>query len=405
MSRQVVSKRAFASLNGSPKPTDVVFVGAARTAVGTFRGALSKFSAPQLGSIAIKGALEKAGVKPEQVDEVFMGNVISAGMGQAPARQAALGAGLPVSTVTTTVNKVCASGMKTVELGGLTLAAGLANVVVAGGMESMSNVPFYVPRGHGYGNTTMYDGILRDGLTDVYDDIHMGICAEETAQKYGFTREQQDAHAVQSYTRSAEAWKRGQFANEIVPVVIKDKKKDVAFAEDEEYKKIDFSKIPQLKSAFKKDGTVTAANSSTLNDGASALVMTTRGFAEENGLKPIAELISMGDAETNPKLFTIAPSLALPIALKRAGVSKDDISLFEFNEAFSVVCLANEKILELDPKKCNVAGGAVSLGHPIGSSGARIIVTLINLLKGGELGAAAICNGGGGASSLVIRKI
>ena len=227
---------------------------AARTAVGTFRGALAKFSAPQLGSIAIKGALEKAGVKPEQVDEVFMGNVISAGMGQAPTRQATLGAGLPVSTVTTTINKVCASGMKAIEMGGLTLAAGLANVVVAGGMESMSQVPFYAPRGHGYGNTTLYDGILRDGLTDVYDNIHMGVCAEETAAKYNISREQQDAHAMMSYTRSAEAWKKGQFANEIVPITIKDKKKDIVFNEDEEYKKIDFSKIPGLKGAFQKDG-------------------------------------------------------------------------------------------------------------------------------------------------------
>lgn len=268
-------------------------------------------------------------------------------------------------------------------------------------MESMSQVPFYAPRGHGYGNTTLYDGILRDGLTDVYDDIHMGVCAEETAAKYEITREQQDAYAIQSYTRSAEAWRKGVFANEIVPIVIKDKKKEIVFKEDEEYKKIDFSKIPGLKGAFKKDGTVTAANSSTLNDGASAVVMTTRAFAEENGLKPIAELISIGDAETNPKLFTIAPSLALPIALKRAGISKDDISLFEFNEAFAVVNLANEKIMQLNPEKCNVAGGAVSLGHPIGSSGSRIVVTLINLLKSGELGAAAICNGGAFASYFI----
>lgn len=262
-------------------------------------------------------------------------------------------------------------------------------------MESMSNVPFYAPRGHGYGNTTLYDGILRDGLTDVYDSIHMGVCADETAAKYGITREQQDEYAIKSYTRSAEAWKKGLFANEVVPISIKDKKKEIVFQEDEDYKKIDFSKIPSLKGAFTKDGTVTAANSSTLNDGASALVMTTRAYAEEKGLKPIAELISIGDAATAPKLFTIAPSIALPIALKRAGISKDDISLFEFNEAFAVVNLANEKILQLDPSKCNIAGGAVSLGHPIGSSGSRIVVTLINLLKSGELGAAGICNGGG----------
>ncbi|KXS20136.1 acetyl-CoA acetyltransferase [Gonapodya prolifera JEL478] len=399
-----LGRRTYATL--APKPNDVVFVAAARTPVGSFKGSLASLTAPQLGAIAIKGALERAGLKPEEVNEVFMGNVVSANLGQAPARQAVIGADLPKSVVCTTVNKVCASGMKTIMLGALTLQAGLNDVVVAGGMESMSNIPYYVPRNAiGFGHSQLLDGIVRDGLQDAYEPIAMGVCAEETAEKHNISREQQDEYAIRSYTMAAEAWKTGKFKSEVLPVTIQSKKKTIVVEEDEEYKRIDFSKVPGLKSAFKSGGSVTAANSSTLNDGASAVVLTTRAFAESRGLKPIAELVSQGDAETSPREFTIAPSLSLPIALKRAGISKEDISLFEINEAFSVVPLANQKLLQLDPSKVNVAGGAVSLGHAIGNSGTRIVVSLINLLKSGELGAAGICNGGGGASTIIIRKI
>ncbi|KAJ3339993.1 erg10, acetyl-CoA C-acetyltransferase [Gonapodya sp. JEL0774] len=391
-----IGRRSYATV-AQKKPNDVVFVAAARTPVGAFRGSLAPLTAPQLGAIAIKGVLEKAGLKPEEVNEVIMGNVVSANLGQAPTRQAVIGAGLPTSVVCTTINKVCASGMKSIMVGALTLQAGLNDVVVAGGMESMSNIPYYVPRNAiGYGHSQLLDGIVRDGLQDAYEPIAMGVCAEETAENYKISREQQDEHAITSYKRSAEAWKAGVFKNEVLPVTVQDKKKTVVVEEDEEYKRIDFSKVPGLKSPFKKGGSVTAANSSTLNDGASAVVLTTRAFAEKRGLTPLAELITQADAETTPREFTIAPSLAVPLLLKRAGLSKDDISLFEFNEAFSVVVLANQQILQLDSSKVNVAGGAVSLGHPIGNSGSRIVVSLINLLKSGELGVASICNGGGG---------
>ncbi|KAJ3100791.1 erg10, acetyl-CoA C-acetyltransferase [Phlyctochytrium bullatum] len=358
-----------------------------------------------MSSEAIRGAIDKAGLTPQDVEEVYMGNVVSAGLGQAPARQAALKAGCPESTEATTINKVCASGLKSVIFATQTLQTGARKVIVAGGMESMSNVPFYFPRGAQYGQQIVHDGIVKDGLTDVYNQIHMGVCAEETAAEYKISREEQDAHAIESYTRAAEAWKKGLFKAEVVPVTIKDKKGDKVVAEDEEYRNVKFDKIPSLNAAFVKNGTVTAANSSTLNDGASALALTTREEAEKRGLTPLARIVSFGDAACSPKRFTIAPSLAIPIALQRAGLGVSDVSLFEINEAFSVVVRANEKILGLDPAKVNIAGGGVSLGHPIGSSGSRILVSLVHLLKKGQIGVAGICNGGGAASAMVIEKL
>ncbi|KAI8804514.1 Thiolase, N-terminal domain-containing protein [Cladochytrium replicatum] len=388
---------------------EVVIVSAARTPVGSFQKSLASAQAPALGATAIRAAVERAGIAPSDVEEVFMGNVISSNLGQAPARQAALGAGLPESTEATTINKVCASGLKAVILATQTLQVGARSVVVAGGMESMSNVPYYMPRGgFQYGHQSVSDGIIKDGLWDVYDQIHMGVCAERTAEKYGITREQQDAHAIQSYQRSAAAWSRSAFASEIVPVVLPPPKKgapSVTVSEDEEYKRINLDKVPTLRSAFIKDGTVTAANSSTLNDGASAVVLTTRKRAEELGLKPLARVLSYADAACAPTLFTIAPSLAMPKALEIAGVKIQDVDLFEINEAFSVVVLANEKILGLDPSKVNVNGGGVSLGHPIGSSGSRILVSLVHALKPGQLGLTGICNGGGAASSVLIERL
>ena len=333
-----------------------------------------------------------------------MGMVLQAGAGQAPARQVVFGAGMRETTEATTINKVCASGMKAITMAAQSLMVGSRSIMVAGGMESMSNVPFYAPRGAAYGNQTLLDGIVHDGLTDVYDRIHMGLCAEDTAAKYGITREQQDAHAIQSYTRSAEAWKKGVFDSEIVPVTIKSRGKDTVISVDEEYTNVKFDKIPGLKPVFKKDGTVTAANASTLNDGASALVLMTEERAHALGLKPLAEIVSFADAATHPKEFTIAPSLAVPAALQLANLTENDISLYEFNEAFSVVALANEKILGLNPAQVNVAGGAVSLGHPIGSSGSRIVTTLVHLLKSGQYGCASICNGGGAATAVVVKK-
>ncbi|KAI9207423.1 Thiolase, N-terminal domain-containing protein [Polychytrium aggregatum] len=385
---------------------EVVIVAAVRTPVGSFQKSLAKFTATELGALAIKGALAKVPNLPvAQVEEVFMGNVVSAGLGQAPARQAALKAGLLDSTEATTVNKVCASGSKAVIFAAETLALGHRSVVVAGGMESMSNVPFYFPRGAQFGHQTAQDGIIKDGLWDVYNNVHMGNCAEETAVEYNITREEQDAHAISSYKRSAEAWEKGLFKEEVIPVTIKSPKGDKIIDRDEEYTNVKFDKIPTLKGVFVKSGTVTAANSSTLNDGASALILTTRAKADELGIKPLARILSFGEAATAPKKFTIAPSLAIPIALKRAGLSKDDVSLFEINEAFSAVVKANEKILSLDPAKINVAGGAVSLGHPIGSSGSRILVSLVHLLKPGQIGVTGICNGGGAASSIVIERL
>ncbi|KAF9947592.1 erg10, acetyl-CoA C-acetyltransferase [Mortierella alpina] len=398
--RQVRSYSTAKGLN------EVVIVSAVRTPVGCFNGALKKFTAPQLGSIAIRGAIEKAGIKADQVEEVYMGNVLQANVGQSPARQATLGAGCPLTTEATTINKVCASGMKAVMLAAQGLQTGARDVMVAGGMESMSNVPFYSPRNAGYGHQTLTDGIIKDGLWDVYNQFHMGNCAENTADKLKITREQQDAHAIESYTRAAKAWKDGVFANEIVPVTIKDKKGDKFFAEDEEYKNVKFDKIPSLKPVFQKEnGTVTAANASSLNDGASALLLMTRAKADELGIKPLARILSFADAAIAPVDFPIAPAAAFPKALEKANLKIEDIDLFEFNEAFSVVALANNQLLGLDPKKVNIAGGAVGLGHPIGSSGSRILVTLTHLLKPGQKGGAAICNGGGAASAMVIERL
>ncbi|CAI2161803.1 15514_t:CDS:10 [Funneliformis geosporum] len=376
----------------------VVILSAVRTPVGCFNGSLKKLTAPELGAIAAKGALEKSRLKPEQIEELYFGNVLQANIGQSPARQVVIKAGLPTSTEATTINKVCASGMKAVILAAQNLALGDRSIMIAGGMESMSNAPFYVSRNALYGHQTMFDGIIKDGLWD-------GNCAENTAKKYNISREVQDEHAIESYKRAAEAWKNGVFKNEIIPVEINERGKTIVIDEDEEYKNVKFDKIKTLKTVFQKDGTVTAANSSTLNDGASALTLATRSKADELGLKPLARIISYGDAAVDPIDFTIAPSHALPAALKKAGLSISDISLFEFNEAFSVVARANEQILGLDPSKVNVAGGAVALGHPIGSSGSRILVTLLHLLKPGQLGAATICNGGGAASSIIIERL
>ncbi|KAJ3022023.1 erg10, acetyl-CoA C-acetyltransferase [Thoreauomyces humboldtii] len=397
--------RSYATTSANSHLNEVVIVAAARTPVGSFQKSLAKVSATQLGAFAIKGALAQAGIAANEIQEVYMGNVVSANLGQAPARQAALLAGLPESTEATTINKVCSSGLKAVILAYQSLQLGHRDVMVAGGMESMSNAPFYFPRGAQFGHQQAVDAIIKDGLWDVYNQIHMGTCAEETATEYGITREMQDEHAIASYTRAAEAWKNGLFKNEIVPVTIKDRKGEKVISEDEEYKNIKFDKVPTLKSAFLKGGSVTAANASTLNDGASALILTTRAKADALGLKPLARILSFADAATSPKKFTIAPSLAIPIALKRAGLSLNDISLFEINEAFSVVVRANEQILGLDPSKVNVAGGGVALGHPIGSSGSRILTSLVHLLKQGQVGVAGICNGGGAASSLIVERL
>ncbi|KAF9210856.1 erg10, acetyl-CoA C-acetyltransferase [Podila verticillata] len=395
--------RTYSTVKGL---NEVVIVSAARTPVGAFQGALKKFTAPQLGSIAIRGAIEKAGIRADQVEEVYMGNVIQAGEGQSPARQAALGAGCPLSTEATTINKVCAAGMKSVMLAAQGLQTGAREIMVAGGMESMSNVPYYSPRNAGYGHQTLTDGIIKDGLWDVYNQFHMGNCAENTAAKMNITREQQDAHAIESYTRAAKAWKAGVFTEEVIPVVIKDKRGDKIVNEDEEFKNVKFDKIPGLKPVFQKEnGTVTAANASSLNDGASALVLMTRAKADELGIKPLAKILSFADAAIAPIDFPIAPATAFPKALEKANLKVEDIDLFEFNEAFSVVALANNELLGLDPAKVNIAGGAVGLGHPIGSSGARILVTLTHLLKKGQKGGAAICNGGGAASAMIIERL
>ncbi|WP_027385494.1 acetyl-CoA C-acyltransferase [Chryseobacterium gregarium] len=390
---------------------EVFIVSAVRTPMGSFMGSLSTVPATKLGSVAVKGALDKIGLDPKAVQEIYMGNVLQAGEGQAPARQVALGAGLSVETPSTTVNKVCASGMKAVTMAAQAIKAGDADVIVAGGMENMSSVPHYYNAriAAKLGDVKMQDGMVLDGLTDVYNKVHMGVCAEKCATDYGFSREDQDQFAIESYTRAAKAWSEGKFTDEVVAVEIPQRKGDaIIFAEDEEYKAVKFDKIPTLPTVFKKDeGTVTAANASTLNDGASALILVSREKMEELGLKPLARIVSYADAAQEPENFTTAPSKALPIALKKAGLELTDIDFFEFNEAFSVVGLANNKILGLDASKVNIHGGAVALGHPLGSSGSRIIVTLINILKqnNGKYGAAAICNGGGGASAIVIENI
>jgi len=390
---------------------EVVIVAAVRTPIGSFGGALKEFSATALGAIAIRGALEKAGVSAAQVEEVLMGCVLQGNLGQAPARQAAKGAGLPDEVVCTTVNKVCASGLKAVTQGAQAIALGDAGIVVAGGMESMSNLPFYVEQlrwGNKYGNTALIDGLAKDGLTDAYDGKAMGNAAELCASTCGISREAQDAFAIASYQRSQAAWASGKFDPEIVPVKIPQRKGDpVLFAKDEEPYNVKFDKIPELKPAFQKDGTVTAANASTLNDGAAALVMMSREKAEQLGLKPLARILGYADAEQTPEWFTTTPAIAVPKAVARAGLKMRDIEYWELNEAFSVVGIENTKRMQLDPARVNVNGGAVSMGHPLGASGARILVTLLHILRqrGARYGAAGICNGGGGASAIVIENL
>jgi len=388
-------------------PNEVVIVSAARTPVGNYQGGLKGFTAPQLGVIAVKKALEKANVNPELVEEVYMGHVIQGNSGQSPARQVALGSGLKNTTEATTINKVCASGMKAITLASQSIQLGHRSVMVAGGMESMSQAPYYLPRVNpAFGHVQMKDSLLIDGLWDVYNDFHMGNCAEKAAKDHQISREMQDDHAVQTYRRAEEAWKKGAFKDEIAAVEIVDKKGNkTVVAEDEAYKTVKYDKIPTLKPAFIKDGTVTAANASSFNDGASAVVLMSAAKAQELGMKPIAKIISYADAAIAPEDFPLAPTVALPLALKKAGLTKDDISLFEINEAFSVVVRACEKVLGLDPAKVNVNGGAVALGHAIGNSGCRIVVTLAYALKPGQYGAAAVCNGGGGASAIIIQRL
>jgi len=389
---------------------EVVIVSAVRTPIGSFLGSLSEISASKLGATAIKGALEKINLDPNEVDEVFMGNVVQAGVGQAPAKQAAIYAGLPDTIPCTTVNKVCASGMKSIALAAQAIQCGDADVVVAGGMENMSQIPHYMNgrKGQKFGNIQIEDGLLKDGLVNVYDGKHMGTCGDACAEKYDFSREDQDAFAISSYKRSAEAWNSGKFKNEVVGVEIPQRKGDPVLMEvDEEYKNVMLEKIPNLRPAFSKDGTVTAANASTLNDGAAALIIMSREKADELNIKPLALINGYADASQEPEWFTTAPAKAIPKALAKSKLTADDVDFYELNEAFSVVGLANIKLLGLDPESVNVHGGAVSLGHPLGCSGARIIVTLINVLSqnNGKTGVAGICNGGGGASAMVISLI
>lgn len=387
----------------------VVIVSAVRTPIGSFLGGLSSVPAPRLGAVAIKGALDKINLDPALVDEVLMGNVVQAGEGQAPARQAALFAGLPNTVPCTTVNKVCASGMKAVMLGAQIIANGDADVIVAGGMENMSLIPHYVHLRNGYkfGPASMIDGMQKDGLLDAYDNNAMGVAADACAVKYNISREDQDAFAIQSYERSAKAWNEGKFNNEVVPVSVPQRRGEpVIVAKDEEYTNVKLDKIPGLSPAFTKEGTVTAANASTINDGAGAVILMSEEKAKALGLQPLAYIKGFADAAHEPEWFTTAPAKALPKALDKAGISLSDVDFFEFNEAFSVVGLANSQILGLDANKVNINGGAVSLGHPLGCSGVRIIITLLNVLaqNNGKIGAAAICNGGGGASAIVIER-
>jgi acetyl-CoA C-acetyltransferase len=390
---------------------EVYIISAVRTPIGSFLGSLSSFTAVQLGGIAFKGALEKAGVDKKLIQEVFVGNVISAGLGQAPATQVAVAAGLGYDIPCTLVNKVCASGMKAVMLGAQSIMLGQNDVVLAGGMESMSNIPFYLLKartGYKYGNGELVDGLQFDGLTDVYNHCAMGVCADNTAKEMNISRQDQDAYAINSYKRSAASWADGKFKDEIVSVEIVDRKGNkTLFAEDEEYKNVSFDKLPGLKPVFGKEGTVTAANASTLNDGASALLLMSKEKAQELGLKPIAKIRGFADAAQDPMWFTTAPALAIPKAIKMAGISAKDVSYYEINEAFSAVAIANNIKLGLDPEKVNVNGGAVALGHPLGSSGSRITATLINVLKQNKssIGVAGICNGGGGASAIVIESL
>jgi len=389
---------------------EVYIVSAVRTPIGSFMGGLSTISATELGSVAIKGALDKAGLDYTTVDEVFMGNVLQAGVGQAPARQAALGAGLSNNVPCTTVNKVCASGMKAIMLGAQSILCGDNHIVVVGGMESMSQTPHYLDGRNGtkFGNITMLDGISKDGLLDVYSKVPMGNCAELCAKEHSISREDQDNFAITSYQRASEAWEKGNFNDEVVPVSVPQRKGDPKIiAKDEEYTNVVLEKIPGLRPAFDKEGTITAANASTINDGASALLLASKEAIEKYNLTPIAKLVSYADAAQSPEWFTTAPSLAVPKALEKAGMAIGDIDFWELNQAFSVVGIANTKILGLNPAKVDVNGGAVALGHPLGNSGSRIIVTLINVLKqnNGRYGGAAICNGGGGASAMIIENI
>lgn len=389
---------------------EVYIVAAVRTPIGSFGGSLSTVSATQLGATAIKGAIDKAGINPAIVDEVFMGNVLQANLGQAPARQAAIFAGLSNSVPCTTVNKVCASGMKALSLAAQSIICGDNHVVIAGGMENMSMVPHYFNArlATKLGDVKMIDGMVKDGLTDVYNQVHMGVCADKCATEEKITREEQDNFAITSYKRAAAAWDAGKFSEEVVPVAVPQRKGDpILVTKDEEYTQVNLDKIPQLNPVFTKEGSVTAANASTLNDGASALILMSKEKVEELGLKPLAKIVGYGDAAHEPEWFTTAPSKAVPVALKKAGLAISDINYWELNQAFSVVGLVNMKKLGLDPSKVDVNGGAVSVGHPLGSSGSRIIVTLINVLKqnNGKYGGAAICNGGGGASAMIIENI
>jgi acetyl-CoA C-acetyltransferase len=390
---------------------EVVIASAVRTPIGSFGGSLASLSATELGAIAVKGAIEKAGIDPKLIQEVFMGNVISAGLKQAPATQVAVLAGLGYTIPCTLINKVCASGMKAIMVGAQSIMLGQNDVVVAGGMESMSNIPYYLLKaryGYKFGNGEVVDGLTYDGLTDVYNHCAMGVCADNTAREMNISRQDQDNYAIQSYQRAAAAWAAGKFKDEVVPVEITDRKGNkTLFAEDEEYKNVNFDKIPQLKPVFSKDGTVTAANASTINDGASAVILMSMEKAKELGIKPLARIRGFADAAQDPMWFTTAPALAIPKAMKMAGVEKKDVDYYEINEAFSAVAIANNMKLGLNPGKVNVNGGAVSLGHPLGASGARIITTLIHVLQQNHasIGVAGICNGGGGASAMVIEKL
>ena len=390
---------------------EVYIVSAVRTPVGSFGGSLASVSAVKLGATAVKGAINKIGLDPKHIQELFIGNVITAGLGQAPATQVAVGAGLGYNIPCTIVNKVCASGMKAIMLGAQSIMLGHNDVVVAGGMESMSNIPYYMLKaryGYKFGNGELLDGITHDGLTDVYNNCLMGVCADNTAKEMNISRQDQDAYAVNSYKRSASSWAAGKFKDEIIAVEIAGKKGDITlFAEDEEYKNVNFDKITGLKPAFTKEGTATAANSSNINDGASAVILMSKEKAKELGLTPIAKILGFADAAQDPMWFTTTPSLAIPKALKMAGVDKKDVGYYEINEAFSAVAIANNLKLGLDPEKVNVNGGAVALGHALGSSGSRITVTLANVLKqnNSSIGVAAICNGGGGASAIVIERM
>jgi acetyl-CoA C-acetyltransferase len=390
---------------------EVYIVSAVRTPLGSFNGVFSGISAPKLGAAAIKGAMDKINLDPKEVQEVYLGNVLQAGLGQAPARQAALAAGIGSVVPCTTINRVCASGMKAIALGAQSIMLGISEVVVTGGMENMSQVPHYLMNsraGFKFGNVPLIDGIAQDGLNDAYNHCLMGVIADKTAKEKNISREEQDAYAIRSYQRSAQSWSDGFFAKEVVPVAVPQKKGDpLMVKEDEEFKNVFFDKIPSLKPAFTADGSVTAANASTMNDGAAAVILMSKEKADALGIKPIAKIRSFADAAQEPEWFTTAPAKAVPIALEKAGLTMEEVDFFELNEAFAVVCLVNNRIMNIPEEKVNVQGGAISIGHPLGTSGARIVVTLINVLQsnGGKIGAAGICNGGGGAGAMVIELV